>query len=408
MRQLNVEQNEYALGRLVRLVEFRGITQTQLEHESGVNQSTISKILSHSKTEGGEAYVPSEEMLSKLFQALGLKLRDVLNESDCLPEKILGYLATPLTALNGDSHEELKRVVKELRSFAADKRFEPPPFEIYWPGDFTHPVDHAAIPAQQVYVADRSRASTHDFVVLFCGDPSYGVGQENEIATQAGIPAIRLIPQEGLSRMMLGSFVRAIDIKYSGSMKSGIKIPKEEMLTALQEIRKIYFRHRALYRGLNGEAFGSRLTRLVDDRCGNYPQFADDLGISLPYLLTLMREPFAVSNPSARLLNRISARLGTRVAYLLGESMEADPVWVESNTSWRQWIDSTTGIDAHIALEMRDKWRSEYQMAARTCDPSVTSFRSGPRLMKDSDWDQQYQKLDKTKNAKRPTQKNLV
>ena len=57
MRQLNVEQNEYALGRLVRLVEFREITQTQLERDSGVNQSTISKILSHSYTEGGEAYI---------------------------------------------------------------------------------------------------------------------------------------------------------------------------------------------------------------------------------------------------------------------------------------------------------------------------------------------------------------
>src|SRR6266852_3732892 len=50
-----------------------------------------------------------------------------------------------------------------------------------------------------------------------CG--SYGVGQENEIATQAGIPAVRLIPQRGVSRMMLGSFVRAINVRYEGTLE---------------------------------------------------------------------------------------------------------------------------------------------------------------------------------------------
>jgi len=43
-------------------------------------------------------------------------------------------------------------------------------------------------------------------LVIFCGEPSYGVGQENEIATQAGTPAIRLVPPK-MSRMMEGSFM---------------------------------------------------------------------------------------------------------------------------------------------------------------------------------------------------------
>lgn len=41
-----------------------------------------------------------------------------------------------------------------------------------------------------MYLIDRSRASTFHFLVILCGAPSYGVGQENEIATQAGVPAI--------------------------------------------------------------------------------------------------------------------------------------------------------------------------------------------------------------------------
>ncbi len=408
MRRLTTEQIEYALGRLVCLVKFRGMTQTQLETVSGVNQSTISKIFSHSQNDAADNYSPSEEVLTKLFQALGLKLTEILNEPDCLPNKILGYLATPLTALNSTSHKELRRVVDEIRVLAADKRFDPPPFEIYWPGDHTHPLHHANLLADQVYVTDRSRASTHDFIILFCGDPSYGVGQENEIAAQAGVPAIRLIPQKGVSRMMLGSFVRAIDITYGGTLETGIQLNREKVLSAFQDIRRIHFRHRALYRGLNSVAFGQRLKRLIDDRCGDYTQLADDLGISLSYLHTLMHEPFAVSNPSARLLGRIAARLGEHVAYLLGESEEIDPIWVESNASWHQWITNTTGIDARIAVELRDKWRNEYHTSLRERELYSASFRNPPKLMQVSDWDMHYQKVAKAQIGQRPIQRKLV
>lgn len=47
MRQLSIEQTEYAVGTLVRLVRHRGVTQTQLQEDTGVAQSTISKILTH-------------------------------------------------------------------------------------------------------------------------------------------------------------------------------------------------------------------------------------------------------------------------------------------------------------------------------------------------------------------------
>ena len=402
-----MEQIEYALGRLVQLVASRETTQTQLAQISRVNQSTISKILSSSQ-DGGEKYVPSEDILKKLFQALGLKLSDILNESDCLPDEILGYLATPLTGLSESADKQLRQVVSKIRSAAAHKQFEAPRFEIYWPGDHTHPLLHAGISATQVYVTDRSRASTFDFIVLFCGAPSYGVGQENEIATQSGVPAVRLVPEHGMSRMMIGSFISAIDIRYSGTLETGIVFNAKDLQAALQEIRKIYFRRRAMDRGLNMDAFGVRLKRLIDDRCsGDYIQFSSDLGISLAYLHTLMKEPFAVSNPSACLLARIAARLGERIAYLLGESDENDPVWIESNASWRQWINNTTGIDAREALELRDQWRTDYRMAFRGQESSA-SFRNSMRPMKEVDWDKEYQKRAKSQGTKNAAQSKLV
>lgn len=277
----------------------------------------------------------------------------------------------------------------EIRSIAAETVFASPRFEIYWPGDHTHPKDHPDIEPTQVYVTDRSRASTHDFVVLLCGAPSYGVGQENEIATQAGLAAIRIMPR-GISRMMLGSFIRATDIFYTGSLKSAVGFDADKLRAALKDIRQMYFRNRAFYRGLNGDGFGKRLRKLIDDRCnGNDVQFADDVVISRSYLHKLINEPFAVSNPSAKLLKRMAHRLGERVAFLLGEAEESDPIWIESHAGWRSWIDNNAGIDAAVALRMRDNWRQEYATLRRD-QQSSASFRKSIKLMRASDWDREY------------------
>jgi transcriptional regulator with XRE-family HTH domain len=216
------------------------------------------------------------------------------------------------------------------------------------------------------------------------------VGQENEIATQSGIPAIRIIPQE-ISRMMSGSFIKAINIFYSGSLSTGIEFSVEELAEAFRAIRLVYFKHRALYKGMNGDAFGPRLKRLVDERSGNYQQFAHELGISLSYLHTLMEEPFAVSNPSVRLLKRMAILLQERVAYLIGESEETDPIWVESNLSFRSWIADADGIDGKLAFMIRDGWRKGYFEERRLA--VKRDYRMTPMTV--TDWYNRYRESAK-------------
>jgi transcriptional regulator with XRE-family HTH domain len=407
MGQLSRERIEYAVARLDCIVTSRGFTQTQLADLSGVSQGTISRML---HPQDDDPYRPTEDVLGKLFEALGVNLLEILNEPDCLPEKIVGYLATPLTGLTDTQHKTLRKVISDLRAIASDRSFDAPPLEIYWPGDHTHPIDHPNLTASQVYVIDRSRASTHDFMILFCAEPSYGVGQENEIATQAGVPAIRLIPQKPISRMILGSFARAIDVQYEGTLQTGIKLPRGDLLKALQDTRRLYFRHRAFYRGGYSEAFGTRLKRLILDRYGgDYLQCADDLGISLDYLHKMMEEPFSVANPGARLLARIAKRLSTTVGYLLGEWEVTDPIYVASNASWRQWADKAAGVDLATGLQIRDKWRSDYHMWARArSEATVTSFRNAPKLMKVEDWDQLYQANMKAKGGRHPIETKLL
>jgi transcriptional regulator with XRE-family HTH domain len=387
MKELSKEQIEFAVITLKKIADARGLNQPQLEGLSGVNQSTISKIFNR-------ATEPSYEVLKKLYQASGLSLSSVLYDSGDFVHDLLGYLATPLTSIVRDpkAETELQRVVEQIKQIA--KEFHDPNIDLYWPGDFTHPLKNPNFTPQQVYLTDRSRASTNDFIVVFCAAPSYGVGQENEIATQAGLPAIRFMPP-GISRMVSGSFINAIDIPYTGTLADQVLFDVEAVRTAFSSMRKAHFRQRALYKNMNGNAFGGRLRRLIDERSGDYRQFADELGISITYLHALMDEQFAVSNPSARLLKRMAVLLGTTVRFLIGESEETDTIWVESRASWRKWIGANK-IDAKIAMDLRDEWSHEYGMnRAELTTLATASARNSFSTMSEVDWDKRYQQYVK-------------
>ena len=185
MKELSKEQVEFAVGRLQQLIEFRGLSQTQVEQGSGIAQSTISKILKRTQD-------PSVDALKKLWRVIGVKLSDLTNEVELFGHELVGYLATPLTGLSLPQDAELRKVVDRIKKFVDADEFEDPRFNLYWPGDHTHPRNNPDITASQVYLTDRSRASTYDFIILLCVSPSYGVGQENEIATQAGRKRKRL------------------------------------------------------------------------------------------------------------------------------------------------------------------------------------------------------------------------
>ena len=380
MKQLTKEQLEFAVGRLQQVVEYRELSQTQLEEVSGIAQSTISKIFKRTQD-------PSPDNLKKLCRAIGVRLSDLTNEIELFGHELVGYLATPLTGLSGQEDGELRKIVDRIRALVAAEEFKDPHFDLYWPGDHTHPRNNPDFTPSQVYLTDRSRASTYDFIILLCVSPSYGVGQENEIATQAGLSAIRLVPRS-ISRMMRGAFINAKDVEYRGSLSTGIDFPEQELLDALRAIRRAHFRRQAFYKNLNGHDFGERLRKLINERGGDYEKFADDVGINLYYLHALMQEPFNVTNPSIKLLKRIAALLGESVGYLVGESERADPIWISSQASFRDWVEANPEIPAGEAFRMRDAWRDEYRLSKN--EPVSVSFRRSNEPMSVADWDRRY------------------
>lgn len=378
MTEMSSESIEFVVGRLDKMSRGRGMSQRELAEQSGVAQPAISKVFPR-------AQKPSVEMLKKLCAAFGLTLAGVLEEIDSECRHMIGYLATPLTAVvqSPKAEAELKNVICTIRRIASDQEFSDLAFEIYWPGEHTHPTRNPDFKPSLVYLKDRSTASTYDFLVIFCAEPSYGVGQENEIATQAGIPAIRLVPAK-LSRMMAGSFILSYDVPFQGSLSTRISFDEETLKDALRWARKTGIKHQALHARLNGKGFGPRLRQLISDRYGDYQKFADEIGVALHYVHALMDESIAVSNPSIRLLQRMGSILRVSVGHLIGEGEEDDPIWVESNASWNSWMRDGTPKDGRIAIAIRDEWRANYK-AARL-EESLASSRRNVKAMRTRDW----------------------
>jgi transcriptional regulator with XRE-family HTH domain len=390
---LSREQRERARLMFSAICEFRknyepcGFKQALIAEMTGIPQPTISKVLN------GQID-PSEDQLTRLFEALGLRLDNVL--SDWRPkDRLVGYLATPLTgiAANSAESEELERVVRQIRGSTAGGEFTNPTIDLYWPGEHTHPTRNPDISPDMVYRTDRSRASTYDFIVLLCCDPSYGVGQENEIATQAGIPAIRLMP-DNISRMLRGSFLMAHDVNYSGTLRTGIKFDLDRFHEALRWVKRTVIMQHALFGASKQAGFGHRLRRLLDDRVGDYSSFASELGIGLSYLHSLMDEPFPMANPSARLLQRMSHRLGVSISYLLGEDPEMDPVYAESVGNWNRWLASSNALDDMIANSVRASWEQEHVMSTKEAAIGA-SHRNKRVVLSVTDWDKRYQQAFK-------------
>lgn len=266
--------------------------------------------------------------------------------------------------------------VNEVRDLVCSDVFPEPKFDIYWPGDHTHPQKHKSFTPAQVYLTDRSQASSFDFVILVCASPSFGVGQENEIITQAGLPAIRLVPN-GVSRMMGGSFLDAIDIEYTGDLDTRAQFPNEELIAALNEVRTKVFEQRALYRK-KADDFRTRLSALIKDRCGNNLTFSRRLGVNIRCVDALLNESLAVSNPSAQLLKRMSIILHVTVGYLLGETEETDPIWAESMANWNEWACNSRGLDASVVVALRNEWRDHFREERKLESSPIFNSTSRP------------------------------
>src|ERR1700738_4777421 len=110
MKEMNKQDLQSAVSCVKSIFHRREWSQTELARYSNVPQPTISKIFD------GKAEA-TLEVLRKLCHALGVKLDDILDTGEPIHD-LCGYLATPLTGLNGGRDTELQRIEEEIQQVA--------------------------------------------------------------------------------------------------------------------------------------------------------------------------------------------------------------------------------------------------------------------------------------------------
>ncbi len=156
-------------------------------------------------------------------------LKNVI-ETNTVP--LRAYLASALTDLNEDNRSKVYEICRQLKSSCAEHEVA-----LYLPFEHTDPIVHAGIPAPDVYERDRKQVVTSDLLFVLCAAASYGVGQENEIAADHGVPVAYLVLKgRCVSRMLLGSDTRKVIIEYEDTPDLLTKV-KEFLSNATPALR---------------------------------------------------------------------------------------------------------------------------------------------------------------------------
>ncbi len=127
-----------------------------------------------------------------------------------MTSRYTAYIASPLTGLDDEAKADLERKLELLNNVCYEYGID-----TYNPGKFTDPDKNPEIKPYIVYQTDRNKVRTSDLFVLLAMKPSFGAGQEVEIAYNSLVPMIIIYPQDSkLSRMVTGIPTK---LKYSMS-----------------------------------------------------------------------------------------------------------------------------------------------------------------------------------------------
>jgi transcriptional regulator with XRE-family HTH domain len=237
---------------------------------------------------------------------------------ECRP--VCAYIAAALTGLSAREREAITflghsvaKACKVLNIYA------------HQPRKATDPILHPGLPPEAVYFFDRRRVVNSDLVIAICNEPSFGVGQELEIAAAYGIPTL-LVKREGVSvsRMITGSLLNLLD---EGPLEYGNPDELERKLTRLLRSKVAHLRkRREAVRADEGAQLSQRLRELRRAQGWNVEEAAERYGISPRYVRMMENNPDYFHNAGIAVLTRVARAHGQVPSDLLSSLVASEPV----------------------------------------------------------------------------------
>ena len=222
--------------------------------------------------------------------------------------KLRAYLASALTDLADSERQRVYELCGVLKKVCSEFGVS-----LYLPFEHTDPMKHADVPPPVVYERDRKQVVTSDFVLVLCASASYGVGQENEIAAEHGVPVVYLM-RKGcrVSRMLLGSDTRKVIAEYEDEtdLITQVRGILEKTVPAIQQYRDAIGVPEPL-------KIGSRIRDLRDRSDISAQTLADLIGVGEQKLRRMEDEPTEEPSMTLSHLRSLAAVLKVDITYLL-------------------------------------------------------------------------------------------
>jgi serine/threonine protein kinase/transcriptional regulator with XRE-family HTH domain len=269
-----------------------------------------------------------------------------------------GYVATALTGLGSDARGYVSFASSKIAEVAKQHGFY-----VYQPRRATDPLLHPQVDAETVYVRDRKRVVNSDLLFVLLNKPSFGVGQEIEIAASYGKPTV-LIIEEGIkaSRMVYGCPANTLtEVFYTTPEDLERKLHK-----TLRDIRKDVLQWRAVAgKSRSDLRLGPRLKELRIAAGYESPtDLADKLGLSRRLVEFL--ENGHLENVGIQVLSAVCRALQVDVTAVLEPSgTSATPPVADLSLRRLESVAKRLDWSANVFLRLRTDYQHEVAASGR-------------------------------------------
>lgn len=310
--------------------------------------------------------------------------------------KWLAYFASGLTGLADDQRAMLQRDAVSVR-----RACEGIQAYLYEPAEFTDPVKNENLTPERVYEIDHAQVTRSHFLVLDARFPSFGAGQEIEIAMNGGIPIVLLKPKRmKVSRMVTGTFARLFIVEFESAdqLDAGLDARFTELVAELANLHRIEA-FAFVSKSDGDESLGARLRRIRSGMRLDEVTVARLVGLA-PHAIRQFEED--LGNPSVTHLHRLAAVLKTSVAHLVEgvatRPEETDPVLRKSKDSLHAFAEKR-GL-SHT--DVNQLWKSHVELYSSQRQ-SVAEARTEP--LSENDWEKRHR--ESKPNGKAATQARM-
>lgn len=300
-----------------------------------------------------------------------------------------GYFACALTRADEDEKQYLRRIEKtEAVARIIKSNAEKSNCAIYFPGEHTHPQGAPDLLAHEVYWIDRERVASADLLVIFADAPSIGVGQEAEIAANAGVPiAIFHSASVNVSRMLrgiAGRIVAQISFEDQADLENKAASFFKENRSRLHLSRKTSEREYHL-------RVGNRVREIRDALKLSIEELGERAEVGVELIRSLETRPEQLTNISLVNLRRIARALNVSPVELIRDQSTKDQEFEDlRNSSIRNLQDYALRRDLSYAEYAKLKFEGLRALREQTVSLAAAGM---PKPLREDEWKQLHHKL---------------